>query len=293
MNKSNKFAIWGNTDKPKFWDIFPGILDWADNQDITPYLTTRIEKQFQESKYAIIESADDFKDMDFVLTIGGDGTILSAARAIAHRNIPILGIHLGDLGFMAKVTSSELYTRLDQVAAGDYTTSDNMILNAELSSNGTRISSNVLNDVVITNGTTHRMVTCILEANGKLIGKYKADGLIVATPTGSTAYSLSAGGPIVEPTVKSIIITPICPHSLTSRPLVVPDTSEIKISFPGDLSEEIGVALDGQVFHTFDNKANITVRKADYLINFIDFKDSSYYATLRNKMGWGKRGEDE
>jgi len=292
MNKSKKFAIWGNTEKPKFWETLPNILKWAKNLGITPYLTTRIEKQFKQTGYPIIASADDFNNMDFILTIGGDGTILSTARAIANRNIPILGIHLGDLGFMAKVTLSDLYIKLDQVAAGNFFISDHMVLEAEMSANGKTIKSHALNDVVVNNGKTHRMVTCMLEANNKFIGKYKADGIIVSTPTGSTAYSLSAGGPIVEPSVKSIIITPICPHSLTSRPLVVPDSSEIKITFPVDPAEDIGVTLDGQVFHNFNYDAVIKMRKANYTIKFIDFTDSSYYGTLRNKMGWGKRGEE-
>ena len=293
MKKSIKFVVWGNTDKPKFWDTFPGILKWAKTKDISPYLTTRIDKLYKYHKYPIIEEADDFNDMDFILTIGGDGTILSTARAIAHRNIPILGIHLGDLGFMAKVTLSELYDRLDQVAAGNFSISDHMVLEAEMSANGETIKSQVLNEVVVNNGKTHRMVNCMLEANNKFIGKYKADGIIVSTPTGSTAYSLSAGGPIVEPSVKSIIITPICPHSLTSRPLVVPDSSVIKITFPVDPAEDIGVTLDGQIFHNFNYEAVITVRKTNYTIKFIDFADCSYYGTLRNKMGWGKRGEEE
>jgi NAD+ kinase len=292
MNKSKKFAIWGNTEKPKFWETLPDILKWAKNLGITPYLTTRIEKQFKHTECPIIASADDFNNMDFILTIGGDGTILSTARAVANRNIPILGIHLGDLGFMAKVTLSDLYIKLDQVAAGNFSISDHMVLEAEMSANGKTIKSHALNDVVVNNGKTHRMVTCMLEANNKFIGKYKADGIIVSTPTGSTAYSLSAGGPIVEPSVKSIIITPICPHSLTSRPLVVPDSSEIKITFPVDPAEDIGVTLDGQVFHNFSYDAVIKMRKANYTIKFIDFTDSSYYGTLRNKMGWGKRGEE-
>lgn len=292
MKKSKKFAVWGNTEKPKFWDTFPGILKWAKSNELSPYLTTRIDKHYKYHKYPIIEKADDFNDMDFILTIGGDGTILSTARAIAHRNVPILGIHLGDLGFMAKVTLSDLYNKLDRVATGKFSLSDHMVLEVEMSANGKTIKSQVLNDVVVNNGKTHRMVTCMLEANNKFVGKYKADGIIVSTPTGSTAYSLSAGGPIVEPSVKSIIITPICPHSLTSRPLVVPDSSEIKITFPYDPAEDIGVTLDGQVFHNFNYDAVIKVRKADYTIKFIDFADSSYYETLRNKMGWGKRGDD-
>jgi len=292
MNKSNKFAIWGNTEKHKFWDTLPGILDWAKNHELTPYLTTRIAKQFNKTKYPVINGADDFINMDFILTLGGDGTILSTARAVEHRNTPILGIHLGDLGFLAKVTLPDLYNRLDQVIAGDFSISEHMVLEAEMSANGKTITSHVLNDVVVDNGKTHRMVTFMVEADNGFIGKYKADGIIVATPTGSTAYSLSAGGPIVEPTVKSIIVTPICPHSLTSRPLVVPDSSEIKITFPVDPAEDIGVTLDGQIFHDFKYDAILKVRKGKYTIKFIDFEDCSYYETLRNKMNWGIRGDE-
>ena len=292
MKKAKSFAIWGNTDKPKFWETFPGILDWADKNGLNPYITTRIEKQYKDSKYPIINDADDFKKMDFVLTIGGDGTILSAARAVENRKVPILGIHLGDLGFMAKVTLPDLYNRLDQVHSGKYTVSKHRVLESESVFNGDSVKSYALNDIVVNNGATHRMVTCLVESDNRFIGKYKADGIIVATPTGSTAYSLSAGGPIVEPTVKSLVVTPICPHSLTSRPLVVPDSSEIIITFPKEPAEKIGVTIDGQIFYDFDNSSVIKIRKADYSIRFIDFEDCTYYTTLRNKMGWGKRGED-
>ena len=292
MNNQKKFAIWGNTDKPKFWEIFPGILEWAKSKELQPYITTRIIKNYSESTLPVIEVADDFNNMDFILTLGGVGTILSAARAIEHREIPILGIHLGDLGFMAKVILPDLFTRLDQVIEGNYLVSDHMLLDAVIDANGKSFNSQALNDIVVNNGTTHRMVTCMLESNNRFIGKYKADGIIIATPTGSTAYSLSAGGPIVEPSVQSFVITPICPHSLTSRPLVVPDSSEIKITFPADPSEKIGLTLDGQIFHNIDHTATVTIKKTDYKIKFIDFEDCSYYATLRNKMGWGRRGED-
>jgi len=292
MKNLKNFAIWGNTDKPRFWEKLPGILDWAKQNNIQPFITTRIKKQFSDQSFPVIENADDFKKVDFILTIGGDGTILSAARAIEHRKIPILGIHLGDLGFMAKVTLGDIFKRLDQVKAGKFQISKHLVLATKITYNGDFINSYALNDVVINNGESHRMVTSMVEANDRYIGKYKADGIIVATPTGSTAYSLSAGGPIIEPTVKSLIITPICPHSLTSRPLVIPDSSEIKITFPNDPSEKIGVTLDGQIFYNYDHTSVIKIRKADYSIRFIDFDDCSYYTTLRNKMGWGKRGED-
>ena len=165
MDNPRTFAIWGNTDKPKFWKTLPGILDWAKNNDLNPYITTRINKQFKEKGYPVIKKSDDFNKMDFVLTIGGDGTILSAARAIKHRKIPILGIHLGDLGFMAKVTLAELYTRLDQVKTGDFDVSKHRVLETEVIHNGDSTKSFALNDIVVNNGTSHRMVTCLVVAD--------------------------------------------------------------------------------------------------------------------------------
>ena len=292
MKPTKRFTIWGNTEKKVFWDILPGIITWAKRRNLEVYLTTRIVKKTNDPEYShcpVIKSADDFDRTDFVLALGGDGTILSAARAIGSRGTPILGIHLGDLGFMAKVTLNDLFGRLSQVAEGDYDIDKHLVIQADVQCNGRSTIYTALNEFVVDNGESHRMLTCQLTANGRFVGNYKADGIIIATPTGSTAYSLSAGGPIVVPNVNSIIITPICPHSLTSRPLVVPDTQILEVRFPTEQTDEIGITVDGQIVDTVRNDTRIEIKKADYSTAFITFSDSNYFHTLRTKMGWGQR----
>ena len=292
MTSPKTFGIWGNTDKDLFWETLPYIISWAAEKGLTAQLTTRIlnhEKcKFQNS--LAIQSKDDMSALDFMLVLGGDGTFLSLARAMEHRNTPILGIHLGDLGFLAKVTKGDIFTRLNQVADGDYILEKRMLAKASILKNGNIIHHVGLNDFVISNGNSHRMLSATVKVNNHLVGNYKSDGLIISTPTGSTAYSLSAGGPIVTPTVDSLVITPISAHSLTSRPLVVPADSNIVIDFPNTTDSILFIA-DGQIHQTLDPFCSISITKSDYNINLIDFVDCDYFQTLRTKMGWGRRGD--
>ena len=216
MNKPNSFGIWANTDKPSFWKVLPDIVSWAKNKSIDLFITTRIESQLKDNDfdYQLIESADDFVKLDFILTLGGDGTILSLARAVGDRGTPILGIHLGELGFLAEVVLEDMFTRLDEVVAGDYNIQKRMVIKCIVNNGAEPQTFYALNDIVVDRGKSHRLLNCELLANDDFVAKYNADGLIVATPTGSTAYSLASGGPIVMPTFGSMVVTPICPHTL-------------------------------------------------------------------------------
>ncbi len=292
--KPKRLGIWGNTEKPRFWELLPGIIDWAEKNNIKVFLTTRIKDHLGDTQsfdYRVIESADDFYTMDFILSLGGDGTMLSLARAVSHRKTPILGIHLGELGFMAEVTVDEMYHRLDLVAKGKYGIQKRMVLKCELFNGKTPDVFYALNDLVVDRGKSNRMLTMRVLANNHFVADYKADGLIVATPTGSTAYSLSAGGPIVMPRLKAIVVTPISPHTLTLRPIVLSQDRSIEIQFPEDSGEEIALAVDGQVTEYMDRKSRVFIQKAPFDIQMIDFEDSNYFHTLRRKMGWGRRGE--
>ena len=292
MNHPKSFGIWGNTDKESFWEILPDILAWSGKKGLDAYLTTRILNHENGSTLSSkkIRSKDDMSVLDFMLVLGGDGTFLSLARAIEHRNTPILGIHLGDLGFLAKVTLKDLFVRLDQVANGDFIVEKRILVKASIKKNGQTIHHVGLNDFVLSNGQSHRMLNATVSVNGHLVGNYRSDGLIIATPTGSTAYSLSAGGPIVTPEVDSLIITPTAAHTLTSRPLVIPADSKIILDFP-DTNDSILFIADGQVHESLDPSCQVEITKSDYDVKLIDFKDSDYFQTLRTKMGWGKRGE--
>lgn len=291
MRRLKKFGIWGNTEKESFWNLLPDLLKWSSDNEIEAFVTTRIinHSKAKGINNLSIENSDQLRDLDFILALGGDGTFLSLARALGEINTPILGIHLGDLGFLAKVILKDLYLRLNQVLKGDFYLERRMLIQASILKSDKKIDFVALNDFVFTNGESHRMLSTIVEVDNHLVGTYKSDGLIIATPTGSTAYSLSAGGPIVTPGVDSIIITPTSAHTLTSRPLVIPGNAKITIEF-SDADKSILFIADGQIYDTLDPSCKIEINKTKYSISLIDFNDMDYFQTLRIKMGWGKRG---
>ena len=294
VRKPKSFGIWGNTDKPRFWELLDSIMIWAAENNLKPFLTTRILNQLPDGfdyEYQTIDSAEDFYQTDFLLTLGGDGTMLSAARAVAHRKTPILGIHLGQLGFMAEVTVNKMFDRLKMVISGQYSLQRRMVLKAEIINGNGPTVFYALNDFVIDRGRSQRIITMRLLSNDHFVSDYKADGLIIATPTGSTAYSLSVGGPIVMPKLKAIVVSPISPHTLSLRPIVLPDDRSLELSFPDEEVEKIAFAVDGQVSEYLKPKDKIYIQRAPFEIRMIDFEDSNYFQTLRRKMGWGKRGE--
>ena len=293
ITKPHSFGIWGNTDKPKFWELLEPILKWAEQKKIIPFITTRIKNQLPNSfkyKVQLIESADDFQNIDFLLTLGGDGTMLSAARAVEYRETPILGIHLGELGFLAKITTDVMFERLDMVADANYEIQKRMVLKGQIMNSKNPSTFYALNDFVIDRGKSHRLITLRLKSNDRYVADYKADGLIIGTPTGSTAYALSAGGPIIMPKLKAMVVVPISPHTLNIRPIVLPDDQTLEITFPIDGNDGLAFAIDGQVNQYLDQNSKIIIKKAPYDINMIDYKDSNYFDNLQQKMGWGRRG---
>ena len=292
--KINSLGIWGNTDKPKFWQLLDPLIKWANQNKIETFITTRIKDKTKEvlpENIRIIEKADDFLKTDFLIAMGGDGTILSAARAVGSRGTPIFGVHLGELGFMADVIVENMFERLDQIANGSFSIQERMLLKAEIRNSEEDKIFYCLNDFVIDRGKYHRILTMRLNSDDRHIADYDSDGLIISTPTGSTAYSLSAGGPIVWPRLNAIVVTPISPHTLTLRPLVLSDDSNLEISFPKAKTTNIALAVDGQVENYLQNNSKIKISKAPYSIKMLDFEDSNYFSTLRKKMGWGKRGD--
>ncbi len=294
MKVPKRFGIWGNTEKSAFWELLPDIISWTEEKNLEVHLTTRIRDNMEDPQAfscQVIESAEDFFKLDFLLALGGDGTMLSLARAVGDRNVPILGIHLGELGFLAAVNVDQMFDKLDQVAAGDYLVQPRMILKSTVYNGGKSSTFFALNDMVIDRGKSHRVLVYELQANNHVIANYKADGLVVSTPTGSTAYSLAAGGPIVVPTMKTMVVTPICPHSLTLRPIVIPDDQTLNISFPSDHDDGIALAVDGQICEELGSGSKVEIQAADYTINMIGFPGSNYFRTLRKKMGWGRRGD--
>ena len=292
MIKPKSLGLWGNTDKSVFWQILPKIINWSNRNKIQIYITEKIQTdaEFNLNSIPVINSNEKISEMDFMLVLGGDGTFLSCARAVEHHDTPILGIHLGDLGFLAKVTLDDIFQRLDQVAKGDYLIEKRSMVKAVLKKRGGEKVLYGLNDFVVTSGESHRLLVSEVFVNGRRVSEYRSDGLIVATPTGSTAYSLSSGGPIIAPDVDSFVITPISAHSLNSRPLVVSNKSSIEIKF-SNYNQDIIFITDGQLHEGLRPNDIALISNSNFQIGLIDFDDTDYFHTLRTKMGWGTRGE--
>lgn len=227
-------------------------------------------------------------ELDAMLTLGGDGTLLRAARLVGDHPVPIVGINLGRLGFLTCAPADGLETALRRFASGEYVVEPRMTLHARVldPAGDTRASWRALNDVVLHKGGFARVVTLSVKANGERVAHYSGDGVVLATPTGSTAYNLSAGGPVVFPTLETIILTPVSAHSLALRALVLPPTAEVTLQVE-DGPEELLVTVDGQVGATFAKGETLVVCRSAHPVPIVRFPEGSFFATMREKLQWG------
>jgi len=235
---------------------------------------------------AILPTSEFASSVDVVAVFGGDGTFLHAARIVVSHGVPILGVNLGSLGFLAEVKIDDMRPALQNLIRGDYALEERMLLQVEVDRGGTALNRYLaLNDAVINKGAIARIIDLEITVNSQLVTVTRADGLIVSTPTGSTAYSLSAGGPILYPTLGAFLVTPICPHTLTNRPVVVPDRAQVGICLlrGGDVM----LTVDGQVGMTLVPGDRLLVRKAEASVRLVQPAGSTFFALLREKMKWG------
>lgn len=291
MKAPKTFAIWANLDKKESSLLLVSILDWAKQNNLEVFLPSSFEKISEITKnfnFSYFKEDESVPSVDFFLSLGGDGTLLSAVRNAREKSIPVLGVHLGELGFLSITTPDNIISKLNAILKGNYSIEERIVLNAKIS-NSEKIYF-ATNDLVIQNQNSYRITSLSFRVNDQEVGQYKSDGIIVSTPTGSTAYSLSAGGPIVQPDVFSILVTPIAPHSLTSRPLVLPSNVKITFDFQGSSETSLNLICDGQQIIHFSKNETITIVKSSNNLKFITFDDYDYYEILRKKMGWGKRG---
>ncbi|MFA5354850.1 MAG: NAD(+)/NADH kinase [Thermodesulfovibrionales bacterium] len=227
--------------------------------------------------------------VELIIVLGGDGTMLSVARQVGDKGVPILGVNLGGLGFITEVNKEEVFDAMEKLLAGGCTMEERIMLTTHIHRHGEMISDYVvLNDVVINKGALARIIDLETYVNESYVTTFRADGLIIATPTGSTAYSLSAGGPILYPTLNSILMTPICPHTLTNRPIVLPDDVTIEIVLKSE-SEDVFLTLDGQVGFSLRKGDTVTVRKAAFTTKLLIPCQRDYFQVLRTKLKWGER----
>jgi NAD+ kinase len=226
------------------------------------------------------------EDLICIIVLGGDGTFLSVARFIEDKKIPLMGVKFGEVGFLAETTEENLHGAIEAVFRGDYIIRERARLNIKVMRKGEQIIDvDVLNDTVINKAALSRLASCAVYLDDTYLTTYRADGLIVATPTGSTAYSLAAGGPVVHPEVPSIILTPICPFTLTNRPLIIPDTTRVEIRLEGS-PEDMILTLDGQEGFEMDPRDKIFIKKSRNAVKMISLEDQSYFKVLKTRLKW-------
>ncbi len=229
------------------------------------------------------------EQVELVVVLGGDGTLLSVARTAGPREVPVLGVNLGGLGFLTEIPLDELYPVLGAVLAGEVRPTRRVMLTCRVERGGHTVADYVaLNDAVINKGAMARIIDLEMSINGEYVTTYRADGLIVSTPTGSTAYCLSAGGPILYPTLGALVLTPICPHTLTNRPLVVPDDVGIEI-VQGSASEEVSLTMDGQIGFQLQHRDVILIQRSPKMLPLFTSPKRNYFEVLRTKLKWGER----
>ena len=282
-----KFGITGNSLKPEFSTIFKEVYQFLKENNHEVWLSKTVFINSIESSLETVpqKSLDEIgKECDMILSIGGDGTILSTFRQIAHYEIPIFGIHIGGLGFLSETNQDNFKESLNSIVSGNYITEKRMALKLNIN-NDPSLSHYSLNDIVIDNGSSPRTLQLHVYVSDHFLNTYISDGIIFSTPTGSTAYSLSAGGTIITPNMNVIGVTPVCPHSLSARPIILSDKEKIKVQFS---EENVGMAVsvDGQIHIPIDYSHQVYIERSEYDSLLVRLPTNDYYSTLRSKMGW-------
>ena len=288
-----RIGIIAKRNKPEAIPIVKNLVEWLHLKKIEIYIEKEVENLLNLSHSGLhinfIEGKELPSRVEMMIVLGGDGTLLSVARQVWNRDIPILGVNLGGLGFLTEISLEELPGILERVIQGDFKTDERDVLNAAVIRKGERIVEfTVLNDAVINKGALARIIDLEISINGEYLTTFQSDGLIISTPTGSTAYNLSAGGPIVYPSLHTLIITPICPHTLTNRPIVIPDDVEVRALLKSK-QEEVFLTLDGQQGIPLEFEDRVELRKAEGRILLIKSPHRNYFELLREKLKWGER----
>jgi len=267
-------------------EIVPPLLEWLKARGITARCDLEVAGYAGSTG---MPRAQVPEGCQFVIVLGGDGTLLSAARAIGGRNIPLFAVNLGGLGFLTAISQEDLYPELERALRGEHRIGHRRMLACELMRGQTSVASfEALNDIVVSKTAVAGMVDLVTHVDNHFVCSYKADGLIVSTPTGSTAYSLSAGGPIIFPTVPALSITPICPHMLTYRPVIVPDTSVITVLCQS-ADDAAYLNTDGQAGETLRHGDRVVCRRSPNTLRLIRPPRLLYFDVLRQKLKWGER----
>lgn len=276
--------------KAEAWDLARRLGEWCQPRGILMKLRATEElPQWGELTLLAENNGELAEDVDMLVSLGGDGTMLGVARFIGKRQVPVLGVNLGSLGYLTEFTKEELFTALEELREGSFFLDRRMLLDVKLVRDGKTVASHrALNEAVVNFGSPVRMIELECHINGMFVNSFRADGMILATPTGSTAYSLSAGGPIVHPSMSAILLTPICPHTLSNRPVVVPGESVVDLTFP-QASDGVVLTVDGQVEINLEPGDQVTVLRSQTTFDLIRPTNRNYFEVLRRKLKWGTR----
>ena len=279
-----RIGIIAKKGEPEAVKTVKNLLRWLKKKDFKFFIESDIASLLKIKGYQRREIPS---KSDIIIVFGGDGTLLSVARLVGNLGIPILGVNLGGLGFITEINRGEIRNEIDKVFSGKCGVEERIMLLADVYRGSKRIiRHNALNDVVLNKSAIARMFELDIAINNQYVSTFRADGLIVSTPTGSTAHSLSAGGPILYPTLESFLITPICPHTLTSRPIVLPDTFVLEVTIKS--GDDVYLTLDGQVGFPLKKDDRIIIKKADYKTKFLVLHDRDYFQILKTKLKWGE-----
>jgi NAD+ kinase len=268
------------------------LTEWLNERGISLLGTPEIERERIEHETGcsvqIVEQDELAASVDLMLVLGGDGTMIATARMVGDTDVPVIGVNYGGLGYLAEFRVEELFDALESILKGEFKLEQRVMLAVELIRGNDHVSGNrVLNDVVINKSALARIIEIEAYLNQQFVNSFRADGLIVSTPTGSTAYNLSAGGPVIYPSMNAIVITPICPFTLSNRPIVVPDDAEIELRLKTP-EEEVALTLDGQVGFPLKVEDRVIIRKSRTTFNLVQPMNRNYFEVLRDKLRWGR-----
>jgi NAD+ kinase len=283
-----RVGIVAKTDRADAPGVIASVLDWCAERGVSPILDKDTASLCADRSPAMALKPELPSQVDALLVLGGDGTLLSVARLVGDLKVPILGVHLGGLGFLTPLTVAELFPALEALLRGDLVVEERMMLTARVTRQGEHLTEYAaLNDVVIMKSAMSRIISLDVAVGGQFATAYRADGLIVSTPTGSTAYSLSAGGPIVFPTMDAVVLTPICSHTLTNRPIVLPGGVAIDVTLLTD--QDVMLTLDGQVGFALKQSDTVEIRQAVARIRLLRTAQAHFFSVLRTKLRWQER----
>jgi NAD+ kinase len=278
--------------QPDALETLCNLTEWLNQRQLKLVGGQSLDRAQIESKTGcvveVVSDPDLAQNADLILVLGGDGTMIATARTLGNVEVPVLGVNYGGLGYLAEFRIEEMFSALESILAGNYALESRLMLEVELRRGEELVTNNrVLNDVVVNKSALARIIEIETYLNEQFVNSFRADGLIVSTPTGSTAYNLSAGGPIIYPSMNAVVITPICPFTLSNRPIVVPDDSVIDVRLMTK-NEEVALTLDGQVGFPLQVGDRLTIRKSETTFNLVQPTNRNYFDVLRDKLRWGR-----